>query len=172
MPEPEAELGIMPDTGLRVSMQHRFPGGISLDMTFAAPLPGVVTLFGPSGSGKSSVVQCVAGLLRADRSMVRIGDAVLSEDGLWLRPERRRIGMVFQDPRLFPHLSVAANLRYGARRAAAVRLAADGGIRDTTVPLLRAAGAETVVMGSLAFGDPDLARRIAWLHALPAPGVL
>lgn len=45
-------------------------------------------------------------------------------------------------------------------------LAADGGIRDTTVPLLRAAGAETVVMGSLAFGAPDLAARMAWLHAL------
>jgi ribulose-phosphate 3-epimerase len=47
-------------------------------------------------------------------------------------------------------------------------LAADGGIRDTTVPLLRSAGAETVVMGSLAFGAPDLAARMAWLHALPA----
>ncbi|GLQ10692.1 D-allulose-6-phosphate 3-epimerase [Devosia yakushimensis] len=45
-------------------------------------------------------------------------------------------------------------------------LAADGGIRDTTVPLLRAAGAQTVVMGSLAFGAPDLAARMAWLHAL------
>ena len=60
----------------------------------------------------------------------------------------------------------------GAGREAAVRLAADGGIRDTTVPLLRAAGAETVVMGSLAFGDPDLAQRIAWLHALPGFGPL
>lgn len=45
-------------------------------------------------------------------------------------------------------------------------LAADGGIRDTTVPLLRQAGAETVVMGSLAFGAPDLAERMRWLHAL------
>ena len=45
-------------------------------------------------------------------------------------------------------------------------LAADGGIRDTTVPLLRAAGAETVVIGSLAFGAPDLAERMRWLHAL------
>jgi ribulose-phosphate 3-epimerase len=48
-----------------------------------------------------------------------------------------------------------------------VRLAADGGIRETTVPLLRTAGAETVVLGSLAFGAPDLAARTAWLHALP-----
>jgi ribulose-phosphate 3-epimerase len=50
-----------------------------------------------------------------------------------------------------------------------VIVAADGGIRETTVPTLRAAGAQTVVLGSLAFGAPDLAQRIAWLHALPAP---
>lgn len=48
-------------------------------------------------------------------------------------------------------------------------LAADGGIRENTVPELRAAGAQTVVLGSLAFGDPDLARRIAWLHGLTGP---
>jgi ribulose-phosphate 3-epimerase len=51
-----------------------------------------------------------------------------------------------------------------------VRLAADGGIRENTVPRLRAASAETVVLGSLAFGAPDLASRMAWLHALPARG--
>lgn len=48
-------------------------------------------------------------------------------------------------------------------------LAADGGIRENTVPHLRAAGAQTVVLGSLAFGDPDLAQRISWLHGLPGP---
>lgn len=48
-------------------------------------------------------------------------------------------------------------------------LAADGGIRENTVPQLRAAGAQTVVLGSLAFGDPDLAQRISWLHTLPGP---
>jgi molybdate transport system ATP-binding protein len=106
-----------PDARLFVSMQHRFAGGTVLDLSFAAPLPGVVALFGPSGSGKSSLVLCVAGLLRADRSRVRIGDVVLSDERIWLGAERRRIGMVFQDARLFPHLNVAANLRYGARRA-------------------------------------------------------
>ncbi|MET3927385.1 ribulose-phosphate 3-epimerase [Devosia sp. 2618] len=53
-----------------------------------------------------------------------------------------------------------------AKSGRSIVLAADGGIRDTTVPLLRAAGAETVVMGSLAFGAPDLPARMAWLHAL------
>ncbi len=69
-----------------------------------------------------------------------------------------------------PRLDAMRGLMRAAGREDAVRLAADGGIRDTTVPRLRAAGAETVVLGSLAFGAPDLAARTAWLHGLPAPG--
>jgi len=60
----------------------------------------------------------------------------------------------------------ARRLMKQARREADIILAADGGIRDETVPRLRAAGAETVVLGSLAFGDPDLAQRMAWLRDL------
>jgi ribulose-phosphate 3-epimerase len=67
-----------------------------------------------------------------------------------------------------PRLAEAARLIAGAGRAGAITLAADGGIRENTVPRLRAAGAETVVLGSLAFGAPDLAARTAWLHGLPA----
>lgn len=66
--------------------------------------------------------------------------------------------------------SATARLQQAATLIAAsgkrIVLAADGGIRDTTVPVLRAAGAETVVMGSLAFGAPDLAERMRWLHSL------
>lgn len=69
-----------------------------------------------------------------------------------------------------PRLEAVAGLIRAAGRQDAIVLAADGGIRAQTVPLLRAAGAQTVVLGSLAFGDPDLAARIAWLQALPAPG--
>lgn len=68
------------------------------------------------------------------------------------------------DPGATGRLAEAARLIAGSGRR--VVLAADGGIRDHTVPLLRAAGAETVVLGSLAFGAPDLARRMAWLYAL------
>ncbi|UXN69102.1 ribulose-phosphate 3-epimerase [Devosia neptuniae] len=68
------------------------------------------------------------------------------------------------DPTAGPRLQEAKALITQSNRN--IVLAADGGIRDTTVPLLRAAGAETVVMGSLAFGAPDLAARMAWLHAL------
>ena len=104
---------------LAVSIQHRFAGGAAIDLRFAAPLPGVVALFGPSGAGKSSLVHCIAGLLRAKHSVVRIGDTVLSDERTWLRPEQRRVGLVFQQARLFPHLSVRANLEYGARRTRA-----------------------------------------------------
>jgi ribulose-phosphate 3-epimerase len=65
-----------------------------------------------------------------------------------------------------PRLVEARQLMKKAGREADIILAADGGIRHETVPRLRAAGAQTVVLGSLAFGDPDLAQRIAWLHAL------
>jgi ribulose-phosphate 3-epimerase len=63
-------------------------------------------------------------------------------------------------------LQIAKNLIAKSSARHRIVLAADGGIRDTTVPLLRAAGAETVVLGSLAFGAPDLGQRMAWLHAL------
>jgi len=68
------------------------------------------------------------------------------------------------DPTATARLQEAGSLITAAGRR--IVLAADGGIRDTTVPLLRGAGAETVVMGSLAFGAPDLAERMRWLHGL------
>ncbi len=126
---------------LAVSIQHRFAGGASLDLRFAAPLPGVVALFGPSGAGKSTLVHAVAGLLRTDRSEVRVGDVVLADARHWLPPERRRVGLVFQQARLFPHLSVAGNLRYGARRAAAAAEARTPGFEELVALL----GLETLL---------------------------
>ncbi|MEI4473428.1 molybdenum ABC transporter ATP-binding protein [Frigidibacter sp. MR17.24] len=86
--------------------------GFDLDVAFAAP-QGVTALFGRSGAGKTTVVQAVAGLLRPDRGRIALGDRVLSEGRTFLPPHRRRIGYVFQDGRLFPHLSVRQNLLYG-----------------------------------------------------------
>jgi len=124
---------------LRITLQHTFPGtGGVLDMTLAAPTPGVTALFGPSGAGKSTLIAAVAGLLRAQRCRVEIDDEVLadSDAGLWLAPERRRIGLVFQDSRLFPHMSIAKNLHFGLRRA--VRRTSRAGLIDfdTVVELL------------------------------------
>lgn len=75
--------------------------------------PGLTALFGPSGVGKTSILNMVAGLLRPDRGHIRIGDRALFGGGIDLPPEARRIGYVFQDGRLFPHRRVRANLVYG-----------------------------------------------------------
>ena len=87
-----------------------------------APGAGVTVLFGPSGAGKTSVLNMVAGLLRPDAGHIRVGDRTLfdAEAGVDLPPEARRAGYVFQEPRLFPHLRARANLLYGWRKGAAV----------------------------------------------------
>ena len=92
-----------------------------LDVAFRAPTPGIVALFGRSGSGKTTVVEIMAGLLEPDAGDVRLEDLVLVDTaaGYSLPAERRRLGYVFQDARLFPHLNVRGNLRYGQKRAAA-----------------------------------------------------
>lgn len=76
---------------------------------------GATVLFGPSGVGKSSVLNMVAGLLRPDRGRIAIDGETLFGDGIDVPPERRRAGYVFQEARLFPHMRVRANLLYGAR---------------------------------------------------------
>jgi molybdate transport system ATP-binding protein len=94
-------------------------GAFTLDAQFELPTPGVVALFGRSGCGKTTLVNVIAGLLDADAGRVALDDTILLDTTLRIDvpPERRRIGYVFQDGRLFPHLSVAANLRYALKRA-------------------------------------------------------
>jgi len=103
---------------LEIAFRHSFPS-VSFDIAFTAPTPGTTALFGPSGSGKSTIANVVEGLLRPASCRLVLDGTMLAdtETGVFLPPERRRIGVVFQDSRLFPHLSVAANLAYGARRA-------------------------------------------------------
>jgi molybdate transport system ATP-binding protein len=104
---------------LGIAFRHRFPG-IAFEVSIEAP-GGVTVLFGPSGAGKSTVAAVVAGLLRPLQGRVEIDGVVLADSaaGIFVAPERRRIGFVFQDARLFPHLSVAGNLRFGLRRVRA-----------------------------------------------------
>jgi molybdate transport system ATP-binding protein len=91
-------------------------GALKLIVRFQAA-GGATALFGPSGAGKTSVVNMIAGLLTPDRGLIAIGDTVLfdSARGIDVPPHRRRIGYVFQEGRLFPHLSVRQNLDYGRR---------------------------------------------------------
>jgi iron(III) transport system ATP-binding protein len=72
-------------------------------------------LLGPSGSGKTTVLRCIAGFERPDAGEVLAGGERLAAPGVWVPPERRRIGMVFQDYALFPHLAVLANVGFGLR---------------------------------------------------------
>lgn len=99
---------------LDVSLRHRL-GAFTLDVQFRAP-PGVTVLFGRSGSGKTSIVSAVAGLLMPDEGRIVAEERVLLDTaaGVRLKPHRRRLGYIFQEGRLFPHLTVRQNLGYGA----------------------------------------------------------
>jgi iron(III) transport system ATP-binding protein len=74
----------------------------------------LVALLGPSGSGKTTLLRVIAGFERPDAGRVTVGGRPVAGDGAWVEPERRRIGMVFQDGALFPHLTVADNVGFGA----------------------------------------------------------
>jgi molybdate transport system ATP-binding protein len=91
-------------------------GGFRLEAAFASDAP-IVALFGRSGSGKSTILQAIAGLVTPEQGRIAIGGRVLfdSSRGLDVTPEDRRVGYVFQDALLFPHLDVAGNLAYGER---------------------------------------------------------
>jgi molybdate transport system ATP-binding protein len=89
-------------------------GAFALDVQFTAP-SGVTVLFGPSGCGKSSVINAIAGLIRPDQGQIICAARPLFDSAarVHLPPHRRRMGVIFQDARLFPHLNVQQNLTYG-----------------------------------------------------------
>lgn len=96
-----------------LSLHHKLDR-FDLSVEFEAPA-GVTALFGASGSGKTTLIQAVAGLITPERGHVRIGEKVLlnTAQNISLPAHKRRLGYVFQEGRLFPHLSVRQNLRYG-----------------------------------------------------------
>ena len=102
---------------LEVAVQKHL-GSFSVAAEAVLPAAGVLALFGRSGAGKTTLVNMLAGLLRPDAGRIAIAGRALfdSAAGIDLPPERRRIGYVFQEGRLFPHLSVRTNLLYGHRR--------------------------------------------------------
>lgn len=100
---------------LSVDIRHAFPG-FAMDVAFEAP-EGITALFGRSGSGKTTVINAVAGLTAPDQGRIRLADRMLYDQsaGVNIPVHNRRLGYVFQDGRLFPHLSVQQNLTYSAR---------------------------------------------------------
>ncbi len=147
---------------LRVTLRHRLPG-LALEMDFAAPA-GVTALFGRSGAGKTTIVNAVAGLLRPDAGRIEIAGEVLTDTaaGIFVPPHRRRIGYVFQDARLFPHLSVRANLGYGRRGntgpdlARIVGLLGLGHLLDRRPRHLSGGEKSRVALGRAALSDPRI----------------
>ncbi|HAQ32491.1 MAG TPA: molybdenum ABC transporter ATP-binding protein, partial [Rhodospirillaceae bacterium] len=106
---------------LDIDVSHA-TGGFSLDISLnisgQSAISGITALFGRSGSGKTSLINLMAGLVRPDCGRIALGSRVLfdSERGIDLPPEQRRMGYVFQETRLFPHLDVRGNLGYGMKR--------------------------------------------------------
>ncbi len=100
---------------------HKQLGDFRLDVTFTSASRGLLALFGRSGAGKTTVVNVLAGLARPDRGRIVLDERVLFDSAarIDLAPERRRIGYVFQEGRLFPHMDVRRNLLYGRRRSPA-----------------------------------------------------
>lgn len=146
---------------LDIEIAHSF-GKFSLDVAFSAR-SGVTALFGPSGSGKTTIADAIAGLFRPDTGRVALHGDILfdSAAGIALPPARRRIGYVFQDGRLFPHMTVAGNIRFGSRFTAG---GLDGGEMDRVVGLLGLGGLLTRRPGTLSGGEKQrVALARAWL---------
>jgi molybdate transport system ATP-binding protein len=93
----------------------RLQGAFRIDTSFVTQGAGITALFGRSGAGKTSIINMVAGLIRPDEGRIVVNGSVCfdSEKGLNVPPEKRRFGYIFQDARIFPHLSVKSNLTYG-----------------------------------------------------------
>lgn len=93
-------------------------GAFTLDVDLELPARGITVLFGRSGAGKSSVIQAIAGAIRPDGGRIALADRTFFDAALKvdMPVHRRHVGFVFQDSRLFPHLSVRGNLTYGYRR--------------------------------------------------------
>jgi molybdate transport system ATP-binding protein len=149
-------------TMLRVDVSKQL-GEFSIEASFASE--GKVTgLFGASGAGKTSLINMIAGLLRPDRGTIAIDNEVLDDTAarMHIPAHRRRIGYVFQDARLFPHLDIRQNLDYGRRMN---RLAEDPAARARVTDLLDIGGLLDRRPGKLSGGERQ---RVALGRALLA----
>lgn len=106
---------------IAIRIAHRLTAGFALDIDLALPAHGVTAIFGRSGAGKSTLLSAVAGFLSPEDGRISIDGTTLFDraTGTSLAPHRRRVAVVFQDARLFPHLSVRRNLDYARRHGPA-----------------------------------------------------
>ncbi len=146
---------------------HLDRGPFVLDVSFDAEGP-VTGVFGPSGAGKSTLINLVAGLERPDSGTIRLDGEVLFDSArrIDVPAHRRRVGVVFQEHRLFPHLSVEGNLRYGRRRGgregrrlefpATVDLLELGPLLERSVRDLSGGERQRVALGRALLSSPSL----------------
>lgn len=168
----------MIDNNLDIDISDRSPtirlalvvnrGDFRLD--FAAEFTNRITaIFGPSGSGKTTILRCIAGLLTPDRGEINVGGQLLfsTQHGINIAPERRRIGYLFQDGALFPHMTVIENIRYGYRLTPANSRRID---IENLLELLDLGGLVSRHIDSLSGGERQ---RVALARALAvSPGLL
>ena len=134
----------------------------ALDIDGRIPLQGVTAIVGPSGGGKTTLLRALAGLETPDAAEVRFGPTLWDGGGVSLPPEARRVGFVFQGAALFTHLTVAENIRYGARRRGVTSYGAIidaldlGPLMERRVPGLSGGEARRVALGRALASNPAI----------------
>ncbi len=132
-----------------------------LDIAFGVGPGEVLAVVGPNGAGKSSIAAVMAGLLRADRAVVRVGDRTLTDtaNGVNVAVHRRRIGLLQQDPMLFPHMSVRGNVAFAARQRPAehwLDRVDVGSLADRRPGELSGGQAQRVALARALAAEPDV----------------
>ena len=107
--------------------------GFNLNIDIDIPDNGVTMVYGPSGAGKTTLLRSIAGLEKNIDGLIKVGDSVWQDDNICLPVHSRSLGFVFQDPSLFPHLSVKDNIEYGLKRAPGLE---NNNLMDRSIELL------------------------------------
>jgi iron(III) transport system ATP-binding protein len=160
-----------------VTVTYDSPGGLGNSVgavnnaTLDIPAGSILALLGPSGCGKTSLLRAIAGLERPTHGTITIGDRCVSSDTTWVHPERRNVGMVFQDGALFPHLSVNDNIAFGLRGSSLKMSRRERSARvDEMLDLVDLTGLSDRYPGTLSGGQQQ---RVALARSLaPQPSVL
>jgi molybdate transport system ATP-binding protein len=164
-------------SGLAIDCYLRYPEGFELELALEAG-DGITALFGPSGAGKTTALGLIAGILRPERGTLRLSGRTLvdTQAKIFVPPERRRIGMVFQDGRLFPHLSVLQNLEFGRRAKASaitlprvVEILELGHLVDGSPERLSGGERQRVALGRALLSSPELLLMDEPVSALDEP---
>ncbi len=145
---------------------HGYGAGTVLHAISLEVAPGEsLALLGPSGCGKTTLLRTIAGLERPDTGTINIGDRCVASASQWIPPEKRRVGMVFQDWALFPHLSVARNVAYGlhgsksdvsTRVGRSLELVELSGLEDRAPATLSGGQQQRVALARALAPEPDV----------------